>query len=89
MLLAEDNILLRTNERSPRAHTSLQRAPNAGADLGMTPPDFFEYGNSPDTGRRLQDRHNLAVPNLGQRVGRRRPRGAFFCEGSRGSSSIR
>jgi hypothetical protein len=32
----------------------------------MAPPDFFEHGNRPDAGGRLQDRHNLAIPNLGQ-----------------------
>ena len=34
----------------------------------MTPPNFFEHGNGPDARRRLQDRHNLAVPDLGQWV---------------------
>jgi hypothetical protein len=34
----------------------------------MAPPDFFEHGNGSDAGGRLQDRHNLAVPNLGQGV---------------------
>ena len=66
MLLAEDHILLGTDQRSPRAHAPLQRTPNAGADLGMAPPDFFEHRNRPNAGGRLQDRHNLAVPNLGQ-----------------------
>ncbi len=68
MLLAEDDVLLRTNERSPRAHAPLQRAPNAGGDLGMAPPDFFEHSDRSNAGGRLQDRHNLAVPNLGQGV---------------------
>src|ERR1019366_8171904 len=52
VLLAEDDILLRTNERSPRAHAPLQRAPNAGGYLGMAPPDFFEHGNGSDAGVR-------------------------------------
>ena len=34
----------------------------------MTPPDLFEHRNSPNAGSRLQDRHNLAVPNIGQWV---------------------
>ena len=44
------------DQRSPRAHPPLQRAPNAGANLGMAPTDFFEHRNRPDTGARLQDR---------------------------------
>ncbi len=68
VLLAEDHILLGPDQRSPRAHAPLQRAPNAGGDLRMAPPDLFEHGDRPNAGRRLQDRHNLAVPNLGQRV---------------------
>ena len=34
----------------------------------MAPPDLFEHRNSPNAGSRLQDRHNLAVPNIGQWV---------------------
>src|ERR1700681_2466893 len=68
MLLAEDHILLGPDQCSPRAHAPLQRAPNAGGDLGMAPPDLFEHRYGPNAGSRLQDRYNLAVPNLGQRV---------------------
>jgi len=68
VLLAEDNIPLGPDQRSPGANASLQLAANADGDLGMAPPDLFEHGNSPDAGRRLQDRHNLAIPNLSQGV---------------------
>jgi hypothetical protein len=68
VLLAEDHIPLGSDQRSPGADASLQRAANAEGDLGMAPPDLFEHGNGPDAGRRLQDRHNLAVPNLSQGV---------------------
>ena len=90
VLLAEDHILLRAGQRSPTPHAPFQRAPDAGADLGMAPPDLFEHRNGPDARGRLQDRHNLAVPNTRPSgSGRRRPRGAFFCDGRRGSFSIR
>src|ERR1700738_601904 len=68
VLLTEDHILLGPDQRSPRAHAPFQRAPNAGADLRVAPTDLFEHRNSPNAGSRLQDRHNLAVPNLGQWV---------------------
>ena len=69
VLLAEDDVLLRAGQRPPGPHAPLQRAPDAGADLGMAPPDLFEHGNGADAGRRLQDRHDLGVPNVGQRIG--------------------
>jgi hypothetical protein len=80
---------LGTNERSPRAHAPLQRASNAGGDLGMAPPDFFKHGNRPDPGGRLQDWHNPPSQTSADGSGRRRPCGGFFCEGRRGSSSNR
>src|SRR6266704_262835 len=68
VLLTEDHILLGPDQRSPRAHAPLQRATNAGADLRMAPSDLFEHRDSPNAGSRLQDRYNLAVPNLPQWV---------------------
>src|ERR1700692_2457465 len=68
VLLTKDHILLGAGEGSPTAHSPFQRAPNAGANLRMAPPDLVEHRNSPNDGSRLQDRHDLAVPHLGQRV---------------------
>src|SRR6266567_2348685 len=89
VLLTEDHILLGPDQRSPRAHAPLQRATNAGADLRWR--------------RRISSSTAIArMPGADFRIGtispsqtspngsgRRRPRGAFFCEGSRGSSSMR
>jgi len=68
VLLTEDHILLGADQSSPAAHAPFQRAPNAGVDLRMAPPDLVEHCDRPKPRSRLQDRHNLAVPNLGQRV---------------------
>src|SRR5215204_1776701 len=68
VLLTKDHILLGAGQGSPAAHSSFQRAPNAGADLRMAAPDLVEHCNGPNAGSRLQDRHDLVVPNLGQRV---------------------
>jgi hypothetical protein len=81
VLLAENHILLGPDQRSPRANAPLQRAPDAGGDLGMAPPDLFEHRNSPNAGSRLQDRHNLAVPNLGQWVRPPSATGRFLLRG--------
>src|SRR6266478_5385026 len=68
VVLTKYHILLGAGQGSPPAHSPLQRTPNAGADLRMAPPDLVEHRNSPNAGSRLQDRHDLAVPNLGQWV---------------------
>jgi hypothetical protein len=66
-------------------------APASGgcpAQLGMPPQHLLEDGDGPEAGRRLQQRHDLGVENIRQRIGPP-PRTAFFCDGSRGSFSIR
>lgn len=35
----------------------------------MAPPDLFQHCNGASTGRRLQNRKDLALPYLGQRIG--------------------
>ena len=81
VLLAEDDIQFGSNQRSPRAHATLQRAPNASGDLGMASPDLFKHRNGPNAGSRLQDRHNLTIPNLGQRVRPPSATGRFLLRG--------
>ena len=66
MLLPEDDVLLGAVERPPGADAPLQRTPNAGADLGMAPPDLVENGDRPQARGALEQRHHLAVPNSGQ-----------------------
>ena len=68
MLLPEDDVLLGAMERPPGADAPLQRATNAGADLGMAPTDLVENGDRPQARGALQQRHHLAVPNRGQRI---------------------
>src|SRR5712671_8232070 len=68
VLLTKDHILLRAGQGSPAAHAPFQRAANAGADLWVAPPDLVEHRNGPNARSRLQDRHDLAVPNLGHGV---------------------
>ena len=69
VLLPEHDILLRSGERPPRSHAPLQRAPDARADLGMATPDLRKHGNGAQAWGRLQDRHDLGVPYLGERIG--------------------
>src|SRR5260221_13871114 len=67
MLLSEDDVLLDTVQRPPSADAPLQRAADAGADLGMAPAELVEDGDRPQAGGALEQRHHLAVPNVAQR----------------------
>jgi hypothetical protein len=69
VLLPEDNVLFWAGQRPPTPHAPFQRAPDAGADLGVAPPYLVENRNGADAGGRLQDRDDLAIPNIGKRVG--------------------
>jgi hypothetical protein len=68
MLLPEDHILLGTMESSPGSDAPLQRAADAGADLGMTATDLVENGDWPQPWTALQERYDLAVPYRSQRI---------------------
>src|SRR6516164_9551379 len=67
-LLPEDNVLLDPVQRPPGTDAPLQRATNTAADLGMAAPDLVENRHRPQAWGALQQRHDLAVPNLSQRI---------------------
>ena len=69
MHLPEDDLLLLAVDGAPGADAPLQRAANAVAQFGMTPQHLLEDGNRPNAGRRLQQRHDLGVENVGKRIG--------------------
>jgi hypothetical protein len=45
VLLPEDNVLFWAGQRPPTPDAPFQRAPDAGADLGMAPPYLFQKRN--------------------------------------------
>jgi hypothetical protein len=55
----------------------------------MPAADLLEDRYCSDTGRSLKHRHDLALPHVGKRVGLTSPTGLAFCDGNRGSVSIR
>jgi hypothetical protein len=65
MLLPEDDVPIRTVERPPAADASLQGATDAGADLGMSPPDLIENGDRSQARNALEQWHHLAIPDRG------------------------
>jgi len=68
VLLPEDDVLLGAVERPPHANAPLQRATDAGPDLGMATQDLVEDGDRPQAGNALEQRHHLAVPERGQGI---------------------
>lgn len=86
VLLAEDHVLFGAVKRSPGIDAPLQRASDVRVEVGMPSAQFVQH--AADTGRSLQGRNDLGVPNR-TRADRRRPLGAFFCDGGRESPSIR
>jgi len=65
VLLTEDDVLLGPVQSAPRADTTFQRATDAGANLGMAPPDLVEDGDRSQPGNALEQRHHLAIPDRG------------------------
>ena len=54
VLLPEDDVLLGPVERPPGADATLQCTPDAGAELGMAPPDLVKDGDRPQAGNALE-----------------------------------
>src|SRR5258708_13013255 len=63
VLLPEDDVLLGAVERPPGADAPLQRAPDAGADLGMAAPDLVENGDRAQPRGALEQRPHPALPH--------------------------
>ena len=71
--LPEDHLLLLAMDRPPCPDAPLQRAPDAAAERGMAPQHLLEDGDGTNAGRRLQERHDLAIENVGERIGTAAP----------------
>ena len=69
MKLAEDDVLVGAVDGAPGADAALERAPYSGAEFGMAPADLFEDPDRAQARRRLEHRHDLLVPDPGQRIG--------------------
>src|SRR5215472_6491223 len=68
VLLPEDDVLLGPVQCPPGTDAPLQRAANTDADLGMATPNLVGNRYRPQAWGALQQRHDLAVPNLSQRI---------------------
>jgi hypothetical protein len=67
--LAKDHLLLRAVDGTPGADPALEGAAHAAAEIGMAAQQLVEHGHGPQPRRRLEHRHDLTRPDLGQRIG--------------------
>jgi hypothetical protein len=69
MILAEYHLPLRPVQAMPGAHPALQGATHPfPIAVRMSPLHLFEQRDRPQSGLVLQQRHDLALPYLGQRI---------------------
>ncbi len=69
MDLPEKNLLLGTMDGTPATNTTLQRAANAGLQVGVAAQQFFINGNRSKSRRCLQQWHDFSLEDVLQRVG--------------------
>lgn len=67
--LPEDDFLFLAMDSAPGSDATLDRAANGVAQLGMTPQHLLEDGDRSDAGRGPQQRNDLGLKNVGERIG--------------------
>ncbi len=68
VILAKDDVAVIAVQRPPGADATLKGAADAWADLRVTATDLVKNGDRSQAGSTLQQRHDLAVPDRGQRI---------------------
>src|SRR5271157_1316523 len=69
MLLAKDDLPIRTVHRPPSPDAALERPPRSVAQVWMPTAEFSEDGNRPQSGRGLQHRDDFIVPDIREGIG--------------------
>src|SRR5208283_139291 len=69
MLLAKDDLPIRTVHRPPSPDAALEGPPRSVAQVWMPTAEFSEDSNRSQSGRRLQHRHDFVVPDIGEGIG--------------------
>ena len=81
MFLAEDHLTFGAMERAPPPDAPLQRAPQALGEIRVAATDLFEHRDRTQRRRRDEHRHDLLVPDAGQRIGAPAPARPFLLRG--------
>jgi hypothetical protein len=69
MLLAKDDLPIRTLHRPPSPDAPLEGPSRASAQIWMAAAEFLEDGNRSQSGRSLQHRHDFIIPDIGEGIG--------------------
>ena len=69
MLLAKDDLPIRTVHRPPSPDAPLERTPRSGAQVRMAAAEFIEDSDRPQSGRGPQHRDHLIIPDIGEGIG--------------------
>ena len=69
MLLAKDDLPIRTVHHPPSPDAPLERPPRSGAQVRMAAEEFLEDGDRPQSRRGLQHRDDFVVPDIGEGIG--------------------
>ena len=69
MLLPEDHVPLGAFERAPLTDAPLQGPAHALTKLRMSADHLVEHADRPDAGCGHEHRHDLGIPQMGERIG--------------------
>ena len=67
--LAEHHLLFLAMQRAPGPNAAFERPTNARIELRVTPPQLVEYGDRPDAWRRQEQRDDLGLEDVEERIG--------------------
>jgi len=67
--LTEHDVTLLAMECAPVANPALQCAAHVAREVGMAPKHLVQYGDRPDAGSGLEQRHDLGVKDCRQGIG--------------------
>ena len=83
--LTEHDVMILAVKCAPVATTPLQCAAHVAREVGMAPKYLVQHRHRPDAGSGLQQRNDLGVKIRPRDLDVGVSRGAFFCDGSRGT----
>jgi len=67
--LAEHHLPFLAIQSAPSADAAFEGATNAGVEFGVAPPQLVEYRHRPDARSCLEQRNDLGLEDIGQRIG--------------------
>lgn len=69
LALTEDDVPLRASYGAPSADAPFPGPADVRIEIGVAPAHLLQHRHGADAGRGLEDRHDLGLPNLSERIG--------------------